>query len=671
VKLLSLLRSTLPGVARSAVAALAATPLVLALCAAGSAVTQAAEAPAQNPTISGEVVVEPTTLIAAGFRWIIDGDANSNASVQLQYRRSGSSGWQQGLPLLRLHGEQMNNVVGAFTHVVANQFAGSLFDLEPATDYEVQLTLSDPDGVHGATQYNTRITTRAEPQVPEGGRVFHVYPPGYEGEKLEPAFSGLLAAYYERSNGADWFNAYPPRVQPGDVILVHAGLYKAERMRYVDAFGVLFDGTYHFRQSGTAEKPIVIKGAGDGEAIFDGGGNHILFEVMGASHLHFEGLTLRNTEVAIQAGYKGLVGSEGLIVKNTRFEDVGRGIYTDWSGSRNFYIADNVFIGRSHPDRLEGWIGRVWQGTPGFPTSVISEVAVKVYGSGHVIAHNFVRNFHDGIDHATYGAPDGNPDPIRERMPVSIDIYNNDITNVDDNCIEADGAMHNIRILRNRCFNQGHRSLSAQPVFGGPVYFIRNVVYHAPEGGSLKLTADSAGVVVYHNTFTSEVLAMGGVSNQHYRNNLVLGQGAAEPIMAVQTFTSWSSSDYNGFRLNPGAANHFAWTAPADGVAAIYDATALVARQSASLDTHRAATGQEQHSVLVDYDVFVNVPQLDTSEPWVLHDPAMVDFQLRAGSVAVDAGIALPGINDGFTGAAPDLGALELGQPVPHYGPRP
>ena len=75
--------------------------------------------------------------------------------------------------------------------------------------------------------------------------------------------------------------------------------------------------------------------------------------------------------------------------------------------------------------------------------------------------------------------------------------------------------------------------------------------------------------------------------------------------------------------------------------------------------------------MLVDYDVFENVPQLDTSEPWVLHDPAAVDFQLRAGSVALDAGIALPGINDGFTGSAPDLGALERGQPVPHYGPRP
>jgi len=36
----------------------------------------------------------------------------------------------------------------------------------------------------------------------------------------------------------------------------------------------------------------------------------------------------------------------------------------------------------------------------------------------------------------------------------------------------------------------------------------------------------------------------------------------------------------------------------------------------------------------------------------------------------VDAGTRLPNINDDHLGAAPDLGAYELGAPVPHYGPR-
>ena len=34
-------------------------------------------------------------------------------------------------------------------------------------------------------------------------------------------------------------------------------------------------------------------------------------------------------------------------------------------------------------------------------------------------------------------------------------------------------------------------------------------------------------------------------------------------------------------------------------------------------------------------------------------------------------GVALPNVNDGFTGQAPDLGALEVGRPVPQFGPRP
>ena len=38
---------------------------------------------------------------------------------------------------------------------------------------------------------------------------------------------------------------------------------------------------------------------------------------------------------------------------------------------------------------------------------------------------------------------------------------------------------------------------------------------------------------------------------------------------------------------------------------------------------------------------------------------------------AVDAGESLPGLNDGFKGKAPDLGAFELGDEPPHYGPRP
>jgi hypothetical protein len=40
-------------------------------------------------------------------------------------------------------------------------------------------------------------------------------------------------------------------------------------------------------------------------------------------------------------------------------------------------------------------------------------------------------------------------------------------------------------------------------------------------------------------------------------------------------------------------------------------------------------------------------------------DTVAYDLRLRSGSPAIDAGIVIPGVTDGFTGAAPDLGAFE------------
>ena len=44
-------------------------------------------------------------------------------------------------------------------------------------------------------------------------------------------------------------------------------------------------------------------------------------------------------------------------MKNCRFENVGFGVWTEFAGSSDFYIADNLFLGRvdRYPaDRLDG-----------------------------------------------------------------------------------------------------------------------------------------------------------------------------------------------------------------------------------------------------------------------------------------------------------------------------
>src|SRR5204863_8173426 len=100
-----------------------------------------------------------------------------------------------------------------------------------------------------------------------GGAVYHVYPRDYSGAKLEPNFNSLMAAYNTGANGADFVNSFQPRVKPGDTILVHAGTYREDRRRYAGPNSTLFDGTFYLTADGTAEKPIVIKAAGDGEVI--------------------------------------------------------------------------------------------------------------------------------------------------------------------------------------------------------------------------------------------------------------------------------------------------------------------------------------------------------------------------------------------------------------------
>jgi len=627
---------------------------------------------AGDAVVSKEFITEPPTLISLGFEWKIGGDDNRNAAVDVFYRPKGGPSWKQGLPLLRLQGEP--TVSGPMAVTAPNMFAGSIFDLEPGTEYECRFVLTDPDGIEGKAEYLVGVGTRPEPKASSGGRVYHVYPGGYKGPRQAPAFTGLGAAYFMGSSHTDNHNTFPPRVKPGDTILVHAGLYKDNRFAYAqggDAGTAPSDGTFFLTQSGTPDKPIVIRAAGDGEVIFDGDGAHNLFNVMAANYNYFEGLTIRNTDIAFLAGLKNITGSSGLTVRKCRFEDIGRGVYTDWSGSKDFYIADNVFIGRNRSDVLMGWIGSTWKNLPGYPNRMMSEFAVKVYGSGHVVAYNYIANFHDGISHATYGDPDGAPDPVRERLPVSIDFYNNDITNVDDNCLEADGATHNIRVLRNRCFNVAHRALSTQPVFGGPVYFIRNLVYHVPEGGALKFMYGSSGILVYHNTLVAPARWMlSAVSNLHFRNNLILGRSEVPEIFTVDTFTNYSTSDHNGFRPNEDAGYSFMWNSPPFATRADY-ASKREERKFKTLQAFTDATGQDKHSILVGYDVFQKVTAPDPSDPRKLYKPDDFDFRLRPDSAAVDAGVRLPNINDDFAGRAPELGAYENGKALPHYGPRP
>ena len=105
-------------------------------------------APATHPETPAEYHIDPPTLINLGFEWFVQGDDNRNASVDVSYRKQGTTDWKPALPMLRLQGEHIKQ--GDQLDVIApNMFAGSILDLEPNTAYEARFVLRDPDSYDG------------------------------------------------------------------------------------------------------------------------------------------------------------------------------------------------------------------------------------------------------------------------------------------------------------------------------------------------------------------------------------------------------------------------------------------------------------------------------------------------------------------------------------------
>jgi hypothetical protein len=270
----------------------------------------------------------------------------------------------------------------------------------------------------------------------------------------------------------------------------------------------------------------------------------------------------------------------------------------------------------------------------------------------------------------------GHPDvyPVEEMLKVdrlfrANDFYNNFIQNVHDNQIEVDGNVYNVRVLRNFCIDGASSALSSQTLYGGPAYFIRNIIYHGPSRGFIKHNTDPSGSVYLHNTAINMANAGRG-SNYHFRNNLILHWIPDQPIFSVSTCTNYTSSDYNGFYPDLEADYSFGWNSPPFDIMKDY-INPLETRHYTTLEEYSEATGQDEHSILVDYDIFEFVyPPVYPDEITTIFNADALDFRLVSGAAAIDAGCILPNVNDDFTGEAPDLGALEYGQDVPIYGPR-
>ncbi len=445
---------------------------------------------------AGTVLAEPSTPTSLGVRWPVIGDKNLNATIAVAYRKTGTDAWAEAYPLFRTFNDRVSpdNVVRD-----GHLFAGSIVDLAPGTEYDVRLTLSDPDG--GSTAQTLRLRTASVPRLPATMQRRYVTPLGQgqaaggSGTQGDP-FRGLRAALQ--------------RAQPGDMLTLASGTYA--------------DGPFVAATSGTSDRPIVIQGQADGSAVLDGRGAEVVLDVSNRAHIWVDRLTFRGGGELMRAHL-----ASHIVATRSTFNMVRLGfnsrnaIYRESTG---IYIADNVFTGPVTWPRSKG-IEQIY--------------AVTVTGSGHVVAHNLIQNVGDGVHNGDIG-----------RLSAS-DIHNNDIDVCTDDGVEADYSDTNVRVYRNRitnCFS----GISTQPAHGGPVYIFRNLMLNM-QYTPIKLHNDTAGALIFHNTSVKSGLPFNisidgeTVRDTITRNNLFVG--TASPALNSTGKMSRTDFDSDGYEWPP------------------------------------------------------------------------------------------------------------------------
>lgn len=319
--------------------------------------------------------------------------------------------------------------------------------------------------------------------------------------------------------------------------------------------------------------------------------------------------------IDVSASYVWL---EGLTVSDQPFALMSKNAPTGVVISRCSFFNNHYSIylqrGGSHWYIADNTIvGDTPYSTESFDGEGIELNGYSVESFGHVVAHNRISNVADGISNGTY----------------NIDVFGNDIFDTSDDGVEGDPGGTNIRVWGNRIHNAAHNGISYQPQSNSPWYILRNQLVGFMEAPFKFRTIDRI-----------------------VKNNLWVAVSGGQIWDFGSTVKDWRS-DFNNDGFDWGANN-----APFRYGGVVYSSLAGLA----------AASGLETNGRQINRTTCFTTFNVPGPAPVPIPPQHMT---LTAGCTAVDAGAILPNINDGFVGAAPDLGAYELGQPLPTYGPRP
>lgn len=543
----------------------------------------------------------------------------------VRYKKHADTQWNEGPRMHRIIPERAESTPNFGARVPNNlpAFAWTLIKLEPATAYDVEVLLWT-GSQEAPTQTRTATLTTAALPGPTG-------PP---------------TTFVHHGMSADDIRTVLNAARPGDIIQFNDGVYElGSRRLQVDA-------------QGTPERPIVLRGQSP-NAVLRGAG--FIFYLVSAQYVRFENMSLVgagafNSQAPNTAffAWSGAV-QRGIVIRDMHMAGVDRCIIGSRFEQAVFYH-NTCFGNAAQWDYATTGTNATW-----------NLDGINLPGAGNVAFNNFVRFFGDCLAVSFGGHPDS--------QNAGIHFYGNEVADCHDDAIEFDYGMRNVNAYMNR-FTNVMTCLSYDALYAGPSLYALNTCVN--KGRQLfKLTAKNSGYFILNNTFvatdslhtvnnntTAEAMVLNfccGNAQEDYAvlNNVFVYTGTGK--LALMESPGNTRLDY-GYNLWAPRDGGFAWPGTTRNSLAEF-----VAAVPATTPYVTTLTKRHEHDVVELEQPFVQSVVLGPT--YLSQVQQAFNLALKPGSLGKHSGLVIPGVTDGFSGPAPDRGAVIAGQPVLRYGP--
>ncbi|MCK6471553.1 MAG: hypothetical protein L6R28_07390 [Planctomycetes bacterium] len=539
----------------------------------------------------------------------VTGELPQEAVGSVRFKLADAKDWTTAHPLHRIRPADT-------AQKVEDAYAGVITGLEPGKAYEVEVTVTN--GADSAVK-TLKATTRALP--PAAGAATKTIAAGTATAEIQAALDAA---------------------QPGDVIQFANGTYEAGRLQ--------------IKKGGSVEKPVYIRGESRGGVVLKNPSGS-LFQVLECDNVVVENLTMEGSGtdsgtksssqfVSFWSGAKK--SQENFTFRNVTVKGVDQGIVAT-KGIRGALVYDNSMQGNNT------WTAELIQ-----TNSTWNDDGIRVPGQGNAVFNNTMIGFGD-----TMAVNSGN-------VNAGVHFYRNEILMTGDDSFESDYGTRNMTFYDNRIQNSA-TFLSCDPIYGGPLYVFRNISINAGRG-PYKLNNKNTGFYIYNNTLVRTngwgsgkdwpwvQFNNGPLVAWAYRNNILVFKGKPGKMMAVES-GGMNPVDFDHNAWYPDGAF---WWSSSGGSAGSLDAVRAKLPETKALFS--GITKRHTADLICEANPFEEDVVL--GEDHLKQITKLYTPKLKADSTLRGKGVAIPGVTDGFTGEAPDMGAIITGRPVPQFGDR-